>query len=147
MRRVLENLDLWTATVLVNSMIMTIYLWHITVMIVIGALLYLADGFGLGVEPGTALWWWTRPLWIAVLILALLPVALVLSPFEQRARKKDAAVPSPARQVSGAMLLCLGVALLAMYGYGAGPLPYLDIASFAMVIAGSAVSGLLPGRR
>jgi len=34
MRRVLQGLRLWTATVLINSMIMTVYLWHITVMVI-----------------------------------------------------------------------------------------------------------------
>ena len=42
------------------------------------------------------------------------------------------------------MMICLGVALLAMYGYGGGPFPRLDLVSFALVIAGSGVSGLLP---
>jgi hypothetical protein len=42
-------------------------------------------------------------------------------------------------------MICLGVALLAMWGFGGGPLRYLDIASFVIVIAGSALCGLLPG--
>jgi len=145
MRRVLANLRLWAATVLVNSMIMTVYLWHITVMIVFVALLYLAGGVGLGIEPGTPAWWYSRPLWIAVLIVLLVPVALVLAPLERRARDADAPVPSPPRQIVGAMMLCLGIALLAMYGYGGGPIPHLDVMSFAMVIVGAAISGVMPG--
>jgi len=145
MRRALNNLRLWTATVLINSMIMTVYLWHITVMIVLVALLYLANGFGLGIEPGTMAWWLTRPIWIGALLLLLLPIAVPLSGLERRARNPKSGIPSPVRQVSGALMLCLGVALLAMFGYGGGPLPGLDIASFAMVIAGAGISGLLPG--
>ena len=71
MRKALDNLTLWTGTVLVNSMIMTVYLWHITVMIVLGSVLYLAGGFGFGLEPGTSAWWYTRPLWIGVLMMLL----------------------------------------------------------------------------
>jgi hypothetical protein len=41
------------------------------------------------------------------------------------------------------MILCLGIALLAMYGYGGGPIQRLDVISFAMVITGASVSGLL----
>jgi peptidoglycan/LPS O-acetylase OafA/YrhL len=145
MRRVLANLRLWAATVLVNSMIMTVYLWHITVMIVFVALLYLAGGVGLGVEPGTPAWWYSRPLWIAVLIVLLVPVALLLAPLERRARDTDASVPSAPRQIAGATMLCLGIALLAMYGYGGGPIPHLDAMSFAMVIVGAAISGVMPG--
>jgi hypothetical protein len=144
MRRVLNNLRVWTATVLINSMIMTVYLWHITVMAIFIALLYLAGGVGLGIEPGTSDWWLSRPIWIAVLLVLLLPVALLLSPLERRSRDADAAVPAPARQITGATMICLGVALLAMYGYGGGPIPRLDLASFGLVIVGAGVAGLLP---
>jgi peptidoglycan/LPS O-acetylase OafA/YrhL len=147
MRRALNNLRLWTATVLINSMIMSIYLWHITIMVILVSLLYLADGFGLRLEPGSAEWFTSRLLWVAVLYCLLLPVALLVSPFEQRARSADAGVPSAVRQVGGAVLFCLGVALLARYGYGGGPLPRLDLASFALVVIGSGISGLLPGFR
>ena len=145
MRRMLSGIRIWTATVLINSMIMTLYLWHITVMIIIVALAYLAGGLGLGLEPGSADWWVTRPIWIAVLYAALLPVTLLFSPLERRAHVADAAVPAAARLVGGATLLCLGIALLALFGFGSAPLPRLDIAAFLMVVAGAAISGLLPG--
>jgi len=144
MRHALANIRLWTATVLINSMIMTVYLWHITIMIILVALLYLADGFGLGFEPGTQSWWSSRVIWIAVLLVLLLPVALMLSPLERRSRNGDSPPPSPVRQIIGAMTLCLGIALLAMYGYGGGPIPRLDVMSFALVVVGAGVSGLLP---
>lgn len=147
MRRALENLRLWTATVLVNSMIMSIYLWHITVMVVIVSLLYLADGFGLTFEPGSGAWWWSRPVWVVVLYAFLVPVAMLVSPLERRSRSSNAAVPSAIRQVGGAALLCLGVALLARYGYGGGPLPLIDFIAFGLVVTGSGMSGLLPGLR
>jgi hypothetical protein len=145
MRRMLVGIRPWAATVLINSMIMTLYLWHLTVMVIVVALAYLAGGLGLGLEPGSAEWWLSRPLWIGILYAALLPVTLLFSRFERRARAADATVPGAARLVGGAALLCLGVALLALYGFGSSPLPRLDIAAFLMVIGGSAISGLLPG--
>ncbi|MCZ6538045.1 MAG: acyltransferase [Gammaproteobacteria bacterium] len=147
MRRMLSGLRVWAATVLINSMIMTIYLWHLTVMVIIVSLAYLAGGLGLGFEPGSSEWWLTRPLWIAFLYAVLLPVALLMAPLERRARAPDATVPAAARQVGGAVLICLGVALLALFGFGNAPLPGLDIAAFLMVVAGASVSGLLPGFR
>ncbi len=147
MRRLLDGLGLWTGTVLINSMIMTVYLWHITVMIIFVSLLFLAGGFGLGIEPGTSAWWYSRLVWIPVLLALLFPVALVLSPLERRAREADRAAPSPQRQVTGAVLLCFGIALLAMYGYGGGPLPRLDLLSFLLVVVGAGLSGLLPRLR
>ena len=147
MRRVLDGLRIWTATVLINSMIMTLYLWHITVMVILVSLLYLAGGFGLGIEPASTAWWLTRPVWIGVLYVCLLPIALALGPLERRARPADATIPSAARLVGGALLICLGVAVLALIGFGNSPLPFLDIAAFALVVLGAGTSGLLPARR
>lgn len=151
MRRALAGVRLWAATVLVNGMIMTVYLWHITVMVVVIGLLYLAGGIGLGMEPATTEWWLWRPVWIGFLLAVLVPVAVPLSVIERQGRSTDANVPSAARQVVGALLLCLGVAMLAMFGYGGSPIPdvvvgsvELDVGSFLLVIAGAAISGLLP---
>ena len=41
------------------------------------------------------------------------------------------------------MLLCLGLALLALFGFGDTPLPGLDMAAFAMAVAGAGISGVL----
>ena len=145
MRRALDSIPLWTGTVLVNSMIMTVYLWHITVMIVFGGLLYLGGGAGFGLEPGTPAWWMSRPLWIGVLTALLVPLALVLSPLERRGMPKDAVVPPAWRQVAGAMILCFGVAMLAMLGFGGdSPLP---IVAFGCVVAGAWLAGVLKGIR
>jgi fucose 4-O-acetylase-like acetyltransferase len=146
MRRLLSGLRIWAATVLINSMIMTLYLWHLTVMVIVVSVAYVAGGFGFGLEPGTEAWWWTRPVWIACLYLVLMPVTLLLSPLERRPRSPDAPVPSAVRQVGGAMMICLGVALLARYGFGDSPIPWLDIGAFALVVAGAGLSGLLSGR-
>ncbi|MFQ6005716.1 MAG: acyltransferase family protein, partial [Woeseia sp.] len=147
MRRILSGLRVWAATVLINSMIMTLYLWHLTVMVIAVSLSYLAGGVGLGFEPGITEWWLTRPIWIAVLYSVLLPTTLVLATFERRSRPPGAGAPAAARQVGGAVLICLGVALLARFGIGDPPLPGLDIAALASVVAGAGISGLLPGFR
>ena len=144
MRRALDNLKLWTATVLINILIMTVYLWHITAMVIVVALIYMAGGIGLGIEPGTTEWWISRPVWLAVLFVFLLPIAMLVSPLERRSRKAGSAIPSAKRQVSGAVFICLGVALLAKFGFGGGPIPRLDLASFAMVVGGAGIAGLLP---
>lgn len=144
MRRALARVRLWAATVLINSMIMTVYLWHMTVMAAVAALLYYTGGFGLGVEPGTPAWWYTRPIWIGVLLVILLPVAMLLSIFERRPRRADAPVPAAARQIAGAMMLCVGLAVLAMFGYGGSPIVGLDKGAFVLVIVGAGISGLLP---
>lgn len=144
MRRLLRSVRLWAATVLINSMIMTIYLWHITVMIVVVGLAFLAGGVGLGYEPGSADWWLARPAWIFVLYVFLLPIALLIAPLERRSMPNDKTVPNAPRQIAGAAMICLGIAFLARYGYGGGPFEGFDIMSFGLVVGGSGVSGLLP---
>ena len=143
MRKVLSNLSLWTATVLINSMIMTVYLWHITIMVIFGSVLYLSGGFGFHIEPGTTDWWLTRPLWIGSLFVLLVPAALLLSPLERRSRNTDKPVPSAARQVIGAVMTCLGIALLSMWGFGGAPVVGFGLGAFTLVIAGAGISGLL----
>ncbi len=144
MRRVLDNLRIWAATVLINSLIMTVYLWHITVLVIVVGIAYLAGGIGMGIEPGSTDWWLSRPLYILLLYAVLVPVSLALSPLERLGQSADRVPPAAPRQIVGAVLLCLGVASLAMYGFGASPLPHLDLVSFGLVIIGAGISGLLP---
>ena len=86
-------------------------------------------------------------MWIGFLFVVLLPVALLLAPLERRARSSNLPIPAAARQIVGAALVCLGIALLAMYGFGDSPLAHLDIAAFLMVLAGAGMSGLVPLNR
>lgn len=144
MRRLLQRINLWTATVLVNSMIMTIYLWHVTVLFIVVGLAYLAGGIGLTLEPGTAGWWLLQPVWMLVLYVFLLPVALVFAPVERRSLPAGRTTQTAEQQISGAVLLCLGIALLALYGYGGGPWRGFDLMAFVLILAGAGVSGLLP---
>ncbi len=143
MRCALDGLGLWTATVLINSMIMTIYLWHITISVLLIALLYWAGGIGLGLAPGSGSWWATRPAWILVLWALLLPAALLLSPLERLSRGAEAAIPAAWRQIGGAMMFCLGVAMLALFGYGNPPVAGLDMVAIALVVGGAALAGVL----
>ena len=147
MRKVLSSVRLWAATVLINSMIMTLYLWHVTVMIVVVAITYMAGADVLNLEPGTQTWWLLRPGKIVLLYAILLPLTFALSALERRPRPADAPTPSTPRQILGAIMICLGIAYLALFGFGSAPLPYLDIAAFMTVVAGSWLSGLLHGFR
>ncbi|MEM7469048.1 MAG: acyltransferase family protein [Pseudomonadota bacterium] len=146
-RRWLESTTVWAATVLVNGFIMTVYLWHITVMAIVTGLLYLTDGFGLAILPGSSAWWLTRPLWIVLLLIALAPVAVLLSPLERGVRNREVRIPPMWRLVLGALSIGLGVALLSLFGFAGGPIPKLDIAAFSLVGIGAAISGLWPAFR
>ena len=116
-----------------------------TVMVILIGILYLMGGIGLTIEPGSSEWWLSRPVWITVLILLLLPAALMLSPLERISHNPQKSAPSPFRQISGAIILCLGIAMLAMFGFGGGIFPGQDFVSFLLVISGAGIGGLLPG--
>jgi hypothetical protein len=116
MRRLLDRAWLWTATVLVNGMIMTVYLWHLTAFVLVMVAAWLLGGLGLDVAPGSGDWWLARPLWFALYIAALLPLIAVFGPFE---RMGSSAGKGELRQVAhwrlllGLAMICLGLAMTA----------------------------------
>ena len=118
-RRWLARLRPWTATVLVNGMIMTVYLWHLTAMIVLILASYLLDGFGMTMDPGAAGWWLTRPLWLVLLVLAMQPFLALFSRFERPRPRPGLAELSAVRIVLGTTLVAAGLAAVALFGIGA----------------------------
>jgi peptidoglycan/LPS O-acetylase OafA/YrhL len=85
LRRVLANIRMWTAVVLLNGMIMTVYLWHLTAFVLVLVAAWLLGGLGLDVVPGSSEWWLARPLWFALYIAALLPLIMIFARFERSA--------------------------------------------------------------
>jgi hypothetical protein len=71
----------WKAVIAANSVIMTVYLWHITAYAAVFGLLALV-GFK-GSTPGTVGWWLERPIWLVAPALVLLPLILLFSRFER----------------------------------------------------------------
>ena len=81
----------WTRVVLINSMIMTMFLWHLTALVL--AILVLHP-LGFGLEATTSLrWWLERPLWVLAPAVFLTPLLLVFSRWERPIRRK----PDPGR--------------------------------------------------
>lgn len=132
----------WTATVLLNGMIMTIYLWHLTAAALVMGLAIGLGGLGLGLAPGSAAWWLGRPAWLVAYLIALAGLALVLGRFERGASELR---PVAAwRQVAGALIICAGLAMLALNGVGGdGPLG-LQLWALLLPFVGAALAGLLP---
>ncbi|CAN7296765.1 acyltransferase family protein [Knoellia sp. LjRoot47] len=105
----------WTATVLVNTRIMTLYLWHLTAMVLtIGALLLLG-GPGLGLDPLSAGWWASRPLWWAALALVTVGAVAALGRFETP-RPDESAPPPVWLPVAVTVVACAGLGLMAAKG-------------------------------
>ena len=141
-RRWLAHRIPWAATILVNGMIMTIYLWHSTVMMLVVGLAFWQLPSVLAPYPVTALWWWTRPLWLLACALACLPFLLVFSRFE---RPEEGGRPAPAsRQLLGCVVACAGLASLALGGIGGAGWLGLRWIPLLLPVVGAALAGFGP---
>jgi len=144
----LDGTSLWVATVLVNGVIMTLYLWHATVMILLVGIAELPGGFGLTFVPNSALWWLTRPAWILSLSVALMVFVAVFGRVEAWAPKQKK-MAAAWRGVVAAAALCIGLVGLAAGGIGSDGAFGIQVAPVLMTLVGILlVTGLpwLPSR-
>ena len=119
LRRWLESRRAWAGTVLINANIMTLFLWHSTVLVLVIGVLFKLGGLGLGLIPGTGIWWLSRLPWVLALTLLLLPFMAAFGRFE-RPTARTTAAPGRWRLLVGAVCFCLGIGLLALGGIGGG---------------------------
>lgn len=140
MRRWLSKTTPWTAVVLVNSMIMTVFLWHLTASTLSIGFALLFNDVGLTAVPGSASWWLIRPVWISVYLLALLPFALGFGRYERYSG--GSAIVAPWRLIPGAILICSGLALLALDGVAGDGWFGLRIVALLLPFAGAALAAI-----
>jgi len=114
-RRWLARDRVWTPVVMVNGRIMTLYLWHMTAMVIVIGSLLLLDGFGLGLATASSEWWMTRPIWLAILGVATLPFLPIFGRFERPDTDRRPA-PPVWQPVAAVVLACAGLGLLAVNG-------------------------------
>ena len=118
-RAMLSRLTAWTATVLVNGMIMTIYLWHLTAFVAVMVAAWLMGGIGLHVAPGSTEWWLARPVWFLLYIVALVPLILAFARFERPSPSLSGDAedrPLPLwRLATGLLLICAGLGTTAAF--------------------------------
>jgi fucose 4-O-acetylase-like acetyltransferase len=107
----------WKAVIAANSMIMTIFLWHLTALLV-GVLALYPLGFP---QPagGTSDWWLLRPVWLAVLTVLLVPFVVAFGRFERPRITRRRAVQrgSLVRAATGIGAMTAGIAGLATGGF------------------------------
>ena len=129
----------WAAVVRFASMAMTVYLWHLSVLVC--AFLAL---FGLGIDPpvaGSGLWWLTRPFWLLGLALVLSVVATLMVPAgarqtSQRDQRRQPANRPRGKEISVSRLQRPSPVRRSASAVGAA------LASFGLL--GYVASGLLP---
>ncbi|PSL03737.1 fucose 4-O-acetylase-like acetyltransferase [Haloactinopolyspora alba] len=132
----LERTRPWAAVVACGSRAMTIYLWHLPVLVAAFAMMLAA-----GVTPpapGSTTWWLSRPVWVVALAAMLAAVSMPLARWER-------AVPARGGSPGGVAVACLGVALvsLGLFGLTLGGLadPETTWPSVAGVLAGRVLVG------
>ena len=144
-RRLLERGVLWTTTVLINSVIMTVFLWHFTTLILVSALA-LFTGVGLSFFPGKDAWWLTRPLWIAVLVLALVPFVAAFTRFERNVLPPHRAAPPAWQLLLGCALVSFGLVPLTLHGIPTESWPGFNLLALALPFIGAALVRFGPAR-
>ncbi|MBK9180952.1 MAG: acyltransferase [Acidimicrobiales bacterium] len=155
LQRWLRRPMVWGATIAVNLVVLTLFLWHLTAFVAASAGLV-----GLGVpleEAGTPGWWVTKALWIGCSALVLAALVAVASPVERRSGREPAAAPPPVWLLVVAVLLAVrGLAGLAWSGFDdvltpAGRAVFTTrvspLAAGVLVAVGWLVSRPLPVRR
>lgn len=145
-RRVTARPRVWHGVVAFSGVIMTVYLWHLSAMSLVAAAgLFTFDGAAFQIEPGTTLWWVTRPLWIAVLLAVTLGLVAVFARFEWRISK--APPPRNRRVVLAGVLLTAGSAgAVANFGI-TSPNAVINWSIPIAALLGAALLGALPLRR
>jgi hypothetical protein len=137
----------WTAVVAANGVVMTTFLWHLTALFGLYGVVFAAD---LSLPAvGSAAWLWSRPLWIAVLVLLTAGLVALFRRAEQPAQVGPTAAPVW-RAAVGAAAACLGmfgVALTGLDGLVAGRvdsvagLPMTALFGLALLVIGWALLG------
>ena len=143
-RRMLDNVRFWTGVVLVNGMIMTIYLWHLTAFVVVMVAAWLLGGIGLEVAPGSSVWWMARPVWFVLYVAALFPLIIMFARFEHMGKSGGTDV-AHWRLVTGLLIVCVGLAMTAAMSI-ASPLGVTGVRLWvvALPFVGAALVGFGP---
>ncbi len=117
MRHILDRPRAWTATVLVNGSIMTIYVWHMTAMaLTIGALKLVGSPI-LDVAPSAGIsWWMSRPLWIGILTAATIPFLAIFGRLENGGRSGQRTGKSRAAALLATAGACIAFGSVAFRG-------------------------------
>ena len=141
-QRWLARVGPWTATLVINGMIMTIYLWHLTASTLTVGLALEIGNIGLEIDPGTGLWWSLRPVWLLVYVAGL---ALLAPAFSRLERGTSGLVQTMAgwRLVTGALVTCGGLALLALDGVVGTQWFGLRVYVLCLPFLGAVVAGVI----
>jgi hypothetical protein len=139
----LQRARVWTSVVAGNGVIMTIFFWHLSALLVTVLVLF---PIGFPQPPGgSTLWWLTRPLWIACAAIPLAGFVALFGRFERPRPTTFVAKSAHATWLAGfgTALLALGISGIACgtlrdIVHGSARLLIADISPLqAMALAGA----------
>lgn len=134
--RWLEAPRRWALVILASFRMMTLYLWHTTALVALVGGAILLDGYGLQTPPGTADWWLTRPIWIAIAAAAMIIFVVAFGWAESAGRRMNGHPAAPARAFFGAAVASLGIAQLSLHGTAADTLTGLNFVPVVAALVG-----------
>jgi hypothetical protein len=111
----------WAGVVAANGMAMTVFLWHLTALVMVAAVT-LPTGWMPQPATGSAAWWAWRPVWLALLAVAVVPLVAVFARVELRRLTPPA--PSTVRAALAALLVAAGMSFLARTGFVNPGMPF-----------------------
>lgn len=117
----LSRPSVWQWVVRAGGLAMTAFLWHLTALL---ATLVVARVLGISLpEPASALWWWTRPLWILVLLLPTAALIAIFLRFDRPgAGRGEDGIPAESRSwpdllaVLAVVVVVFGVLMVSITG-------------------------------
>lgn len=139
----LRRPPVWAVVTSIGSATLTIFLWHMTAMILVAALLH-----GTGIWELTeidARWWASRPLWLALCALVLACLIAIFRRFESVGKPCPAI--SPVRVVIGLGAVLAGIGGILRNGLYDPDEAWIPWAASASLLAGLATLGVLGRRR
>lgn len=144
--RRLARVEPWARTIVANGVIMTMFLWHMTAMILVIFGAFVA-GVGLDIEPLSGVWWLSRLAWLSVLAAVLVLFVAVFGRFERPrpAPVVGAGWKTATLTCSGALLAGMGLAGLAIQGFYTPDEPWgIPVVTLALLLLGAWAVGVTP---
>jgi hypothetical protein len=119
MARVLARPRVWRGVVTAGAFAMTAFLWHLTAL-----LFTLLSAWALGIslpEVGSAAWWWSRPVWFAVLAIPTAALVAIFIRFDRGPRSAAGVVTGQPRwvdwvAVAGVIATVFGILMVSIVG-------------------------------
>lgn len=133
--------------VLAGSRSLTVYFWHLPLLVGMSGLLLLAPVPM--PESGSAEWWWSRPLVVLALVILLLPVAAAFGRLEDRTTPPSTLRCRPAMAGAAVVVAFIPVADAALSGLSLGLLAAGTVCFSAalLLLRGSPLGRRQPFRR